>query len=161
MPIGHYPRPTLEERFWPRVEKLPDGQCWLWKGLTLSSGYGQIAVGSRSDGDYRAWLVHRLAYEWMVGPIPDGLSIDHLCHTRNCVNPAHLEPVTRGENNIRDGTPWRANAAIAAKRRKQTHCLRGHPLSGDNLYIPKNGLPTTNKRICKTCKAGYKTHQWD
>ena len=62
--------------------------CWLWTGPKYHNGYGQ-ARGGR---------VHRLMYEALVGPIPDGLELDHLCRIRECVNPEHLEPVTRAEN---------------------------------------------------------------
>lgn len=100
--------PTPEERFWSKVDKdgpLPAhrpelGPCWLWTG-------GQNAHPSGNYG--RAWdrakkvyvYAHRVAYEALAGPIPDGLDLDHLCRVRLCVNPLHLEPVTRQVNLLR------------------------------------------------------------
>lgn len=90
------------ERFWAKVDKngpLPTidpelGPCWIWTGSTaLPGGYGAFMLGT---GKPRR--AHRVSYEWLVGPIPDGLHLDHLCVTTPCVNPAHLEPVTNAEN---------------------------------------------------------------
>lgn len=94
----------LAERLWSRVRKTP--ACWLWTGRVETSGYGRIqAAGTR-----RRFFVHRLAYELLVGPIPVGMTIDHLCMERTCVNPAHMEVVTRAENTAR---MWRAKKARA------------------------------------------------
>lgn len=100
-----------QERFDAQTQKGPD--CWLWTGSVQSAGYGQLGVNGRS---VRA---HRFAYEQVNGPIPHGLVIDHLCHTRLCVNPDHMEVVTRGEN-VRRG--WSKNRAL------RTHCAKGHEL---------------------------------
>jgi hypothetical protein len=80
----------LDEKLWAKVDKTDD--CWLWTGAKTSSGYGMVS----HDSGVRP--VHRVVYELLVGSIPDGLVIDHLCSVRNCVNPAHLEPVTNAEN---------------------------------------------------------------
>ena len=105
------PRPSIEERFWAKVDKdgpsavswtgdpLP-GNCWLWTGAASSLGYGKFAGPSQGESD-APWNVHRYAYTLLVGPIPDGLTIDHLCRVPACVNPDHLEPVTQIENNRR------------------------------------------------------------
>lgn len=86
-------RRPLEERFWEKVEKMaPDG-CWFWLASTRN-GYGQIGQWSKGTIDY----AHRVAYEMLVGPIPAGLVLDHICRNPSCVNPAHLEPVTQAEN---------------------------------------------------------------
>lgn len=98
-------------RFWDKVDRIPDG-CWMWKGGTNHRGYGQF--GRRAaDGTVIGYRAHRLAYELMVGPIPDGLLMDHLCHQpgvcsaldrcehRRCVNPHHLKIVTDSESNLR------------------------------------------------------------
>lgn len=74
-----------------------------------------------------------------VGPIPDGLVIDHLCRNPQCVNPMHLEPVTPEENTRRGIGGWNTRA--------KTHCPQGHPYSGANLYIN----PTSGARVCRTC----------
>jgi hypothetical protein len=85
---------------------------------------------------------HRVAYELAVGPIPPGLQVDHLCRVRDCVNPAHLDPVTKRENNLRSKSPF-AEAARA------THCANSHPFSPENL------ANEPGRRCCKTCKAEY------
>lgn len=99
--------PSLSERFWSRVDRhgpaalswdgriLP-GSCWLWTGAPAATGYGVIRAGGRDT------YAHRIAHELLVGPIPQGLTIDHLCMVRLCVNPEHLEPVTRAENTRRE-----------------------------------------------------------
>lgn len=113
--------------------------CWLWLGSGLASGYGTfgVKVGHRK---YRKPLAHRWNYERHVGPIPEGLVIDHLCKTPACVNPAHLEAVTQRENVLRGDS-------FAATRAQQTHCKRGgHELAGDNLIFRRN------MRECRTCE---------
>lgn len=85
-------RPTpIDVRLWRLVDRGSADECWPWIGSTNQEGYGHI----RKGGKYSANLgVHRVAYELLVGPIPDGLEIDHLCRNTRCVNPAHLEPVS-------------------------------------------------------------------
>lgn len=82
----------LRDRVWRKVEKTPG--CWYWRG-NIVNGYGRIGVGKFTAH------VHRLTYEWEYGKIPQGLMIDHLCETKECVRPSHLEAVTNGENNRR------------------------------------------------------------
>lgn len=120
------------ERFWAKVDRRRSDGCWLWTGSKNRGGYGTITV----NGHTRA--VHRVAYELLVGPIPDGLQLDHLCRVRHCVNPAHLEPVTQRENILRGQGLAAANAA-------KTHCLRGHPFDGSNTYVWRG------KRFCRAC----------
>lgn len=136
---------STETRFWSKVNKsgpIPDcrpdlGPCWIWTAA-LSYGYGQFWLDGRTQ------LAHRVAYEWLVGPIPDGLEPDHLCRVRRCVNSGHLEPVTRRENILRGVGP----ATTIARHRARTHCPQGHPYSGANLYVhPKNG-----NRDCRACR---------
>lgn len=126
----------LEQRFWPKVEKT-DG-CWNWKGALNTSGYGRLSLGGRGSLMARA---HRVAYELVVGPIPDGQDLDHLCRNRACVKPAHLEPVSRQVNLLRGETITATNAV-------KTHCPAGHELTGDNLvrYDLERGT-----RKCRTC----------
>lgn len=128
-------RPLIE-RLMEKVRVDPGG-CWVWTGCTGGNGYGHLW-----GGHGRSNRAHRLSYEEHVGPIPAGLQLDHLCRNRLCVNPAHLEPVTSRENIMRGDSH-------VAKQAAQTHCLRGHPLSGDNLYEKKRGPSTI--RICREC----------
>jgi hypothetical protein len=86
-------RRPLAERFWEKVAK-GEG-CWLWTGARLRGGYGTINAGGHAA---TSLLAHRVAYELVRGPIPDGLQIDHLCRNRACVNPYHMEPVSQAEN---------------------------------------------------------------
>lgn len=120
---------SASERFWARVDK--SDECWIWLGAKAAGGYGRVVV----DGRY--WMAHRFAYVDMVGPIPEGLELDHLCRVRDCVNPSHLEPVTHWENVRRGDGPVARNA-------RKTECLNGHPLSGDNLM-------SVDARRCRTC----------
>jgi len=131
VPRNNRKRP-VEERFWEKVDR--SGDCWLWTAYVGARGYAYIVTGGRVAP------AHRLAYEWLVGPIPEGLEIDHLCRVRHCVNPAHLEPVTHRENDLR-------GVGIAAQNARKTHCERGHPLSGDNIRIRKEGW-----RTCLFCE---------
>lgn len=90
--------------------------------------------------DGRNKLAHRWAYEQFIGPIPEGLDLDHFaCDNPSCVNPAHVRPTTRRENLLRGNT-------IPAQERAKTHCLNGHPFAGDNVYVSRRGC-----RHCKEC----------
>lgn len=128
----------VRDRILALVETSEAG-CWEWLGSRGANGYGRLTIGSRSDGSRRTALAHRVAYQEFVGPVPDGLELDHLCRNRACCNPAHLEPVTRRVNNLR-------GESVAAKMARQKDCKRGHPLSGDNLRINSRGA-----RLCVTC----------
>lgn len=102
--------------------------CWLWRGAITNSGYGAVTRNSM------VWLAHRYVYSLMVDDIPKGLELDHLCKTTICVNPSHLEPVTRLEN---------------MRRRFNGTCKRGHKLQGKNLRT--YNYRGTIQRRCKQC----------
>lgn len=134
---------SLPDRMERKIRRT-DAGCWEWTGSMAHGGYGSIGIGSRTDGSRRTTSTHRYAYELLVGPIPDGLDIDHLCRNRACCNPDHLEPVTRSEN-LRRGRS-------AEVRRQQaaliTHCPHGHE------YTPENTrLVTTKTGVARHCRA--------
>lgn len=125
--------PKSVATFWLRVKWT--NECWEWQGAIDKGGYGKFHCNDRWN------FAHRCSYELIKGEIPKGLTIDHLCRNRLCVNPEHLEPVSIGENVLR-------GQSIPARNKLKTHCKRGHPLSGDNLRINK----TTGQRECRTCR---------
>jgi hypothetical protein len=93
---GHNGRRPILSRIFEKVDVHPSG-CWDWQGSLNPRGYGKVGTGGR----HGTGLVHRVVYELFVGSIPDGLTIDHLCANKRCVNPMHLEPVTAEENHRR------------------------------------------------------------
>lgn len=122
----------LHDRFWAKVNKTKT--CWLWIGAINTHGYGNFYA----EGIF--WSAHRFAYTRSVGKIPKGYDIDHLCRVRNCVNPKHLEPVTRSTNLLRGET-------IVAAQHKQTSCIHGHEFNKRNTYVDKRG-----RRHCRRCR---------
>ena len=128
-------------RLLSKVRRLDNG-CWEWIGRVTPTGYGAVNYGGKPRV-----IAHRAVYAELVGPIPDGMTIDHLCHTRDvacgggvqcfhrrCVNPEHLEPVSGAENTRRGGSS------------RRTHCPSGHPYSEENTSI------SCGRRVCKACK---------
>lgn len=134
-------KPVLE-RFMEKVDVDDASGCWLWTATTNRKGYGMFWPTSASVS------AHRWAYAHFVGPIPDGLQIDHLCRVRHCVNPEHLVPVTARENQQR--SPFDPAA--------RTHCPRGHPYDAENTYRYPDG-----RRWCRRCaaaaRAAYKARK--
>ncbi len=121
------PAKITPTEFWNRVEKTDT--CWLWRGpVSKQTGYG-------ASGHHQ--LAHRRAYELSVGPIPDGLVIDHLCSVRLCCNPAHLEAVTQQEN-------------VQRVMRRITHCPQGHEYTPENTAY-RHGGGREGHRMCRTC----------
>lgn len=119
------------ERLFSRLTIDPSG-CLLWTGAQASVGYGQIMINRRNE------YVHRVMYRLFVGPIPDGMVLDHLCRVPLCANPAHLEAVSQRTNVLRGGAPAALNAA-------KTHCFRGHP------FTPENTVTDGRRRRCRAC----------
>ena len=127
------PRSTVGQRLWAKVDR-GEG-CWIWNGAKNPLGYGKLYVDGR-------WLqAHRVAYELVYGPIPEGADLDHRCRVPSCVRPSHLQPVTHRENILRGEAP-------AARHAAKTHCPKGHPYSGPNLRIDTNGA-----RRCRACES--------
>lgn len=126
-------RRPIAQRFWEKVDR--SGTCWIWIANTNNAGYGLIWD---ADQDKKVYA-HRWSYEAVNGPIPDGLSIDHLCRNPLCVNPAHLEAVTHKENILRSDAPPALNA-------RKSMCPSGHPYDESNTYTKPNG-----SRECRAC----------
>jgi hypothetical protein len=122
---------TTAERFWAKVTGGNVDTCWEWTASKARGGYGRLNINGRTA------LAHRWAYEHLIAPIPQGLDLDHLCRNRACVNPWHLDPVTRGVN-LRRGQHWES---------AKTHCHHGHPFTEENTYLTPAG-----HRECRECR---------
>lgn len=142
---------SVPARFWTKVDKVgpapahrPDlGPCWLWAAYVNPDGYGTFRV----DHAESMRLAHRVAYVLAVGPIGDGLELDHLCRVRHCVRPAHLEPVTGLVNTERSTLPARRGVGNGSK----THCPSGHPYDDVNTYWTPAG-----ERQCRICRRAHR-----
>ena len=123
---------TKEEsdRFWTKVDK--SGDCWEWKSLHHKSGHGKFKLRGRMLG------AHRIAYHAIVGEIGAGIELHHTCHNPGCVNPAHLQPLTKSEHS-------RLNPMSIAQA-SQTHCKRGHAFTDENTYLWRG------RRYCRECQ---------
>lgn len=135
-------RPTPLERFMKFVAVI--GECWEWTGSIHPEGYGRFRLKLKMVG------AHRAAYEFFIGPIPDGLSIDHLCRNRKCVNPSHLEAVTSKENTLR------SPINTAAINRRKTECCRGHVFTDQTTALVDTGRGRVGRRclVCYPSKKG-------
>ena len=121
--------PEIRRRFYSKVKLGSGAECWPWTAGKISSGYGAF-----HPGHGKTVLAHRFSYELTVGPIPDGLVIDHTCRNRDCVNPSHLEPVTNEEN-------LRRGAGYALRNGMRSSCKNGHQYTQENTYTdPRGGI---------------------
>lgn len=134
-------------RFWSHVDKAPSEHAggWLWTGETENNGYGRIFADGKKQG------AHRFAYELLIGPIPKGMTVDHVCHNiddecpggvcvhRRCLFPEHLALKPLKPNIL-------AGKGLAAENAKKTHCKQGHPFDEANTYLAPSG-----RRVCRTC----------
>lgn len=128
-----FPPGSVQRRFWSKVQLDADTGCWQWTACT-ADGYGRFHLRRG-----KVPPTHRLSYEWLVGPIPEGLHIDHLCRNRGCVNPDHLEPVTPKVNILRGVGP-------SAQHAVKTHCPSGHEYTTENTYKYRG------MRMCVECR---------
>ena len=118
--------------------------CWIWRGAPNNMGYGKVgSAGDESAGAEQA--AHRWFYKRFVGPIPEGLVLDHLCRTPLCVNPEHLEPVTLAEN-TRRGFESRGFGST------RTACKHGHPWVAENIITEQGKRPGLTTKKCRVCK---------
>lgn len=138
------PVPTdavLAGRLFPKIAENSVTGCWEWSGAKQSrTSHGMFGYNALGRNVTR--YVHTWMWEFLVGPVPDGLVLDHLCRVTHCCNPAHLEPVPVGMNTLRGDGPTAVNA-------RKTHCKRGHALAGQNLIVrPGKSGP---QRQCREC----------
>lgn len=127
---------SLVEQIHLRCIPVPESGCWLWLGATFKTGYAMWNIEGHTK------RAHRVIYEALVGPIPDGAVTDHTCRVRCCVNPSHIELVTNKINVLRGIGSTAVNA-------RKTHCKRGHELAGSNVYRYINRFG----RECRQCRA--------
>jgi hypothetical protein len=133
----------LPDRIQSKIAVASSG-CWEWQASCLKNGYGQVRF------KWDMWLAHRLTYELLIGPIPEGLTIDHLCRNKPCCNPAHLEPVTQEEN-------YRRHVASV------TACPSGHPYTGENTATTYKSLKDgtlSPSRSCRECSRRKARNQY-
>lgn len=121
------------DKFWSKVNKT--AECWEWAACKMPTGYGKLKYKGQD------WLAHRLSYTLLIGPIKEGLTVDHLCRNRSCVNPDHMELVSQGENTLR-------GLSVSGINSRKTHCSKGHEYGGENLIVARK----TSHRRCRTCE---------
>lgn len=137
---------SVEDRFWEKVDRRLDDECWPWLASLTNSGYGSMMLDDKPEG------AHRISYELLRQEIPEGMVIDHLCGNRWCVNPWHMDVVTQSEN-IRRSKPDRDINPRSRSPKKE--CRNGHEFTPENTRIDPDGY-----QRCKTCErkqslAGY------
>ena len=126
------PANTIDSILAKFVMPVTESGCWIWTGCLNEAGYGVVSLRNKRG------LAHRVIYKEMVGPIPNGLGLDHLCRVRCCVNPRHLEPVTGAVNTDR------------GHARRHTQCSKGHLYTEESRYIKKDG-----SSVCRICRRDH------
>lgn len=127
---------TLADRLAYHTEPEPMSGCWVWVGARNPKGYGRVFANGKME------QAHRVVYELLVGPIPVGLTLDHHCRLRCCVNPGHVEPVSNKEN-------LRRGVGFPGENARKTHCPKGHTYTLENTAVVRVGIKTN--RHCRTC----------
>jgi hypothetical protein len=125
---------NLPQRMVDKCMPIPESGCLIWMGQCEHGGYGMVWF----EGKKR--LAHRVSYLLHKGTIPEGQTLDHLCRVPACINPDHLEPVTRRENTLRGDGPAGINS-------RKTHCINGHKFTEENIYMHPRGF-----RQCRICR---------
>ena len=146
--LDHFPqsrRSKIISNFEAKIQKSDDDQCWNWLGGKHPTGYGMFTVRIDSQGT-KTTRAHRLSYEIYNGKFDLGLTVDHLCGNKSCVNPRHLEAVTSAENTRR------CVYAPATINAGKLFCKHGHPFDVDNTYIYPPTSPRAGQRKCRTCE---------
>ncbi len=139
--------PVLE-RLMRHVLPEPNTGCWLWMGTVVGEKYGQVRA--RVGKVWKMRVAHLVMYETVVGPVPEGLELDHKCTVKSCVNPNHLEPVTHSVN-VKRGT---SGDAVRRRAALITHCPHGHEYTPDNTRhtVRKDG---SKNRYCVACRKDH------
>lgn len=140
------PQRPVADRLLAKISVDSNG-CWIWTGaINRDSGYATFTAGPSTTVNG-----HRVSYETFVGPIADGLVIDHLCRVRACINPEHLEAVTQQENVLR------SPVSMASRWAGRTHCTRGHEYTSENTrLVPRRDNPDKFYRQCQKCREHYR-----
>jgi hypothetical protein len=133
------PRIPLRTRFWASIGPIGGEGCLLWEGTKAMNGYGVIRSGGGNAAEGKQLLAHRLMWEAIKGPIPQGMCVLHRCDNPPCVRPSHLFLGTKGDN--------RRDCAAKGRSWKHTHCKRGHPLIEANIVRDARGA----RKGCREC----------
>jgi len=132
---------STEDNFWDKVLFTTD--CWKWLASKTKTGYGRFRSGKECIPS------HRFSFELYKGKVPEGLEINHICNNTSCVNPSHLEAITHQENCLK------GDVGNNNQNSRKTHCQKGHPITGDNLYMLPDG-----RRQCVICKREWRRIQY-
>lgn len=146
-PIPQFTQPELD-RFWERVEVHQPAGCWQWRGQVRKSDGYAVAHFHRL-GTFQAY---RVSYSLLIGPIPEGMTLDHLCRNRSCVNPDHLQVIDSVTNALR-------GYGTSAMNKRRTHCIYGHPFTPENTYVTPGRHRMRTCRICAKRRSAATTRK--